>query len=67
MTRKSTRVKNIELMKRALASIDNAANLYDQAVEVYIPQFPDMEEGTKNIMELLSLTRQLMESSFDGM
>jgi len=66
MSKKSTRTRNIEKVKRARGHLDTAANLYDAAVEVYLDQFPDMAEGAKQIMDMISLVDTLMEHSFQG-
>lgn len=66
MGKKSTRTRNIEKVKQARGHLDTAANLYDVAVEVYLDQFPQMKEGTQQIMELISLVDTLMEQSFEG-
>lgn len=66
MGKKSTRTRNIEKVKQARGHLNTAANLYDAAVEVYLPQFPEMVEGAKQIMEWISLVDTLMEQSFEG-
>ncbi len=66
MGKKSTRTKNIEILKQACNHIDAAADKYDLAIEVYLDQFPQMEVAFKHVLELLQLAKTMMESSFDG-
>lgn len=66
MSKRSTRTRNLEKLQRALNALDNAASIYDEAIEIYIPMFPEKVPAVANVMELLVMVRDLMESSFEG-
>jgi hypothetical protein len=66
MANRSTRTRNITKLKQALGHLDSAASIYDEAIEVYLPMFPEKQPAVKNVFELLVLARDLMESSFEG-
>lgn len=66
MTKRSTRTLNREKLAQALNHIDQAAELYDVAIEVYLPQFPNMKAAFTQSLELLQMARTIMEQSFDG-
>lgn len=66
MGKKSTRAVNIERLQQAMGHIDKAAELYDLAMEVYLPQFDHMEVCFQQVMQMLQLARDVMEQSFEG-
>lgn len=66
MARQSTRVRSIRKKEQAIWHIEKSAELYDEAMEPYLEQFPVMSKAFTIVLDVLNQVRELMERSFDG-